>query len=440
MVAIVSDSLIPQEAEYLKNVLYRYMYSRENLGKEAVENVIKELRAEIEKIHAQHKENTMADVIKLKTAEDQIAQLKADSEKASNSVVEIQAKLLVAEEKLRNVEKSREQESEASENECEKLRAELDQVKKQCEEEVAKQKEESETAVQEFKTRAEKKLAKIKAAAEKDVTSAKAELLLEMDELRRNLSDRDRRIDELVVEKARMEQQIIGQQEMEKELEQRRVKEKEATDKLRGVKQQQSTTERKRSCDDRIKRTEPVKATPDTSKLDEGREAQSHLESSEDKCKELENRLDDLVTELDQTTASLNEERARAGSDLAELEQLRSGTETQIQNMAAQLKASEEKLLEKEQELEAAKSAQAESAAVVSSLESELATLKQQLEESTRKAAEDSEGSSASLQKLQQSLIAEEKRVLELLEQLKTEQTEAKRREQKAKDDAKKDR
>ncbi|KIH52904.1 hypothetical protein ANCDUO_16986, partial [Ancylostoma duodenale] len=127
-------------------------------------------------------------------------------------------------------------------------------------------------------------------------------------------------------------------------------------------------------------------------------------------------------------------------SDLAELELLRSGTETQIQIMAAQLKASEEKLLEKERELEAAKSAQAESAAMVSNLESELDTLKEQLEESTRKAAEDSERSSASLQKLQQSLIAEEKRVLELLEQLKTEQAEAKRREQKAKDDAKKDR
>lgn len=50
-----------------------------------------------------------------------------------------------------------------------------------------------------------------------------------MDDLRRNLSERDRRVDELVVEKARTEQQLIGQQEMEKELEQRRLKEKEVS-------------------------------------------------------------------------------------------------------------------------------------------------------------------------------------------------------------------
>ncbi|ETN81391.1 GRIP domain protein [Necator americanus] len=230
-------------------------------AKQDQENVIKELRAEIEKIQSQYKESSDVDEKKLRAAEDRIAQLKAESEKATSSIVETQAKLLVAEEKLRNVEESRKQEKSeeerireqyanalenlkselaeahsrmkatvSAEKECEKLRLELEQVRKQCEEEIAKQKEESETSVQEFKTRAEKKLAKIKAAAEKDVTSAKAELLLEMDELRRNLSDRDRRIDELVVEKARMEQQIIGQQEIEKELEQRRTKEKELTD------------------------------------------------------------------------------------------------------------------------------------------------------------------------------------------------------------------
>lgn len=45
-------------------------------------------------------------------------------------------------------------------------------------------------------------------------------------------------------------------------------------------------------------------------------------------------------------------------SELAQLEELRSGTETQIKDMASQLKATEEKLLAKEQELEATKSAQ----------------------------------------------------------------------------------
>ncbi|KAK6036105.1 M protein repeat protein, partial [Cooperia oncophora] len=107
-----------------------------------------------------------------------------------------------------------------------RLKNELDQIKKEYEEKAARQKEESDTAIQDFKLKAEKKIAKIKAAAEKDVTSAKAELLLEVDQLRRTISERDRRIDELVVEKARTEQQLIGQREMEEELEQRRSKEK----------------------------------------------------------------------------------------------------------------------------------------------------------------------------------------------------------------------
>ncbi|EPB72114.1 GRIP domain protein [Ancylostoma ceylanicum] len=334
------------------------------------ENVIKELRAEIEKIHAQHKETSIVDDMKLKAAEDQIAQLKADSEKASNSVVEIQAKLLVAEEKLRNVEKTREQEksederireqyanalenlkselaeahnrlksTEASESECEKLRAELDQVKKQWEEEVAKQKEESETAVQEFKTRAEKKLAKIKAAAEKDVTSAKAELLLEMDELRRNLSDRDRRIDELVVEKARMEQQIIGQQEMEKELEQRRAKEKELSDfrknaerrvveletenRLLGEKNAE-LSKYKEENDARVEESgrniqelqDKIKSLEDANEEGFRKAAAKHDSDNKKAVRELQREVKQLYVELNEKTEALDMANAR----LAELE------------------------------------------------------------------------------------------------------------------------
>ncbi|KAK6744703.1 hypothetical protein RB195_011427 [Necator americanus] len=336
----------------------------------AKENVIKELRAEIEKIQSQYKESSDADEKKLRAAEDRIAQLKAESEKATSSIVETQAKLLVAEEKLRNVEESRKQEkseeerireqyanalenlkselaeahsrmkaTESAEKECEKLRLELEQVRKQCEEEIAKQKEESETSVQEFKTRAEKKLAKIKAAAEKDVTSAKAELLLEMDELRRNLSDRDRRIDELVVEKARMEQQIIGQQEIEKELEQRRTKEKELTDFRKTVERRvveletenrllgERNAELSKCKEENDARTEEsqkniqqlqdkIKSLENANEEGFRKAAAKHDSDSKKAVRELQREVKQLYVELNEKTEALDTANAR----LAELE------------------------------------------------------------------------------------------------------------------------
>ncbi|WKY02166.1 hypothetical protein Q1695_015857 [Nippostrongylus brasiliensis] len=222
------------------------------------EKIISELRVEIERIHTQHMESVAAEQNKFLEAQKKIEQLDASEKQARNSLMEMQAQIVIAEEKLRTVEKTREKEkyeeerireqyanalenlktelaeahgrisaSETAESECQRLKKELDLLKKQCEDESARQKEEAETAIQDYKLKAEKMISKIKTAAEKDVTSTKAELLLEMDDLRRNLSERDRRIDELIVEKARTEQQLIGQQEMEKELEQRRVKEKE---------------------------------------------------------------------------------------------------------------------------------------------------------------------------------------------------------------------
>uniref|UniRef100_A0A183GK27 protein-histidine N-methyltransferase n=1 Tax=Heligmosomoides polygyrus TaxID=6339 RepID=A0A183GK27_HELPZ len=207
------------------------------------------------------KEDELQKQIALSSDQDKISKLGASEKEARNSLLELQAQLIVAEEKLKNVEKARAQEkyeeerireqyanalenlkteladahnriniAESAESECERLKNELEKVKKQCEDEAAKYKEETDSAIQDYKLKAEKKIAKIKAAAEKDVNSAKAEFLLEMDDLRRNLSERDRRVDELVVEKARTEQQLIGQQEMEKELEQRRLKEKELND------------------------------------------------------------------------------------------------------------------------------------------------------------------------------------------------------------------
>ncbi|WKY02167.1 hypothetical protein Q1695_015857 [Nippostrongylus brasiliensis] len=224
----------------------------------SVEKIISELRVEIERIHTQHMESVAAEQNKFLEAQKKIEQLDASEKQARNSLMEMQAQIVIAEEKLRTVEKTREKEkyeeerireqyanalenlktelaeahgrisaSETAESECQRLKKELDLLKKQCEDESARQKEEAETAIQDYKLKAEKMISKIKTAAEKDVTSTKAELLLEMDDLRRNLSERDRRIDELIVEKARTEQQLIGQQEMEKELEQRRVKEKE---------------------------------------------------------------------------------------------------------------------------------------------------------------------------------------------------------------------
>nr|CDJ81914.1 GRIP domain containing protein [Haemonchus contortus] len=125
--------------------------------------------------------------------------------------------------------------TEASETECDRLKQELEQIRKECEENAARHQEETDATVKQLRSKAEKKIAKIKAAAEKDVSSVKAELLLEVDQLRRDVSDRDRRIDELTLEKARTEQQLIAQQQLKEELEQRRLKEKEMNESRKSI-------------------------------------------------------------------------------------------------------------------------------------------------------------------------------------------------------------
>ncbi|VDL87521.1 unnamed protein product, partial [Nippostrongylus brasiliensis] len=157
------------------------------------EKIISELRVEIERIHTQHMESVAAEQNKFLEAQKKIEQLDASEKQARNSLMEMQAQIVIAEEKLRTVEKTREKEkyeeerireqyanalenlktelaeahgrisaSETAESECQRLKKELDLLKKQCEDESARQKEEAETAIQDYKLKAEKMISKIK--------------------------------------------------------------------------------------------------------------------------------------------------------------------------------------------------------------------------------------------------------------------------------------
>ncbi|KAJ1360960.1 hypothetical protein KIN20_020096 [Parelaphostrongylus tenuis] len=218
--------------------------------------VITELRDEIDKLQHQQETATTMYEEKLRLAESEIMALKASEDNATKSLVENQGKLIMIEEELHAMEKSREYErlegdrrrceyekaleklnsdlieannriqlAKPIENECERLKMELSEIKKQCEDEIARQKKESESAIRDLKSKAEKKLGKIKAATDKEVTTVKADFALKIDELQRTLSERNCLIDKMVIEKAQMEQKYIEQQEMENELRSRREKE-----------------------------------------------------------------------------------------------------------------------------------------------------------------------------------------------------------------------
>nr|CDJ91376.1 mushroom body defect protein [Haemonchus contortus] len=258
---LTQSASLESEAELKEEQLKREISLREDQ-----ENLVTELRKEIERIHSEHKEDVAAEFSKLNSAQARIEQLVAKEAEDKKLLVDMQSKVVIAEEKLRDIEKTREQEkfeeerireqyasalenvkqeladahkrirmTEASETECDRLKQELEQIRKECEENAARHQEETDATVKQLRSKAEKKIAKIKAAAEKDVSSVKAELLLEVDQLRRDVSDRDRRIDELTLEKARTEQQLIAQQQLKEELEQRRLKEKEMNESRKSI-------------------------------------------------------------------------------------------------------------------------------------------------------------------------------------------------------------
>ncbi|XGW16164.1 hypothetical protein V3C99_001537 [Haemonchus contortus] len=258
---LTQSASLESEAELKEEQLKREISLRKDQ-----ENLVTELRKEIERIHSEHKEDVAAELSKLNSAQAKIEQLVAKEAEDKKLLVDMQSKVVIAEEKLRDIEKTREQEkfeeerireqyasalenvkqeladahkrirmTEASETESVRLKQELEQIRKKCEENAARHQEETDATVKQLRSKAEKKIAKIKAAAEKDVSSVKAELLLEVDQLRRDVSDRDRRIDELTLEKARTEQQLIAQQQLEEELEQRRLKEKEMNESRKSI-------------------------------------------------------------------------------------------------------------------------------------------------------------------------------------------------------------
>ncbi|KAK6058814.1 M protein repeat protein, partial [Cooperia oncophora] len=173
----------------------------------------------------------------------------------------------------------------------------------------------------------------------------------------------------------------------------------------------------------------------------EEKTARSQCEDSENHCRQLESRLDELLMELDRSHATFNEERARAESELTELQNSKHEAESQIAEISEKLKISEEALLSKEQELELLRN---NVSVQTKAFEDEISELKEELKECAASAAVASESSTASLRQVQNSLIEEEKRVLELRQKLKEEQaqlstlqSEAKQREEQLKSEMK---
>ncbi|CAJ0943290.1 unnamed protein product, partial [Mesorhabditis belari] len=108
------------------------------------------------------------------------------------------------------------------ETENRKLHADLENLTKEFNEYREQQQKEQDTAVSELKKKAEGKLGKMKKEFEKDVAAAKSELLLKVDEHRTALSEKEKKLDEMRIEKAKLEQQLIGEEELRKELSQER--------------------------------------------------------------------------------------------------------------------------------------------------------------------------------------------------------------------------
>ncbi|KAK6012646.1 hypothetical protein OSTOST_22180 [Ostertagia ostertagi] len=143
----------------------------------------------------------------------------------------------------------------------------------------------------------------------------------------------------------------------------------------------------------------------------EEKAVRSQHADSENHCRQLESRIDELILEMDKLHATFNEERARAESELTELQELQHRTESQVVDLSEKLRISEETLLSKERDLESARN---NLNTQTLAFENEISELKEKLKESTESAAVASERSTASLREVQNSLIEEEKRVLEL--------------------------
>ncbi|VDM39214.1 unnamed protein product [Toxocara canis] len=100
--------------------------------------------------------------------------------------------------------------------EKDRLAAELVMAKEECAKATSKAEEETDQAVSEIKRKAEIKVGKIKKQCEADVQAAKAELLLQLSDMRSQIEDRDVQIDEFKLTVAELQQKLIDEGENEK--------------------------------------------------------------------------------------------------------------------------------------------------------------------------------------------------------------------------------
>uniref|UniRef100_A0A915BDS5 GRIP domain-containing protein n=1 Tax=Parascaris univalens TaxID=6257 RepID=A0A915BDS5_PARUN len=162
---------------------------------------LKQSRAEEEGLRA--KLATLQEEYKRKQEkEDEINEQYALALKNSNGQLE-EAQKQLAELDLVRVEKDR-------------LSAELSMAKEDCVTASAKAKEETERAVNEIKRKAEAKVAKIRKQCDADIQAAKAELLLQLNDMRTQIADRDLQIDELKLIIAELQQKLIDEGENER--------------------------------------------------------------------------------------------------------------------------------------------------------------------------------------------------------------------------------
>ncbi|KAK0417286.1 hypothetical protein QR680_012920 [Steinernema hermaphroditum] len=112
----------------------------------------------------------------------------------------------------------------AAEKECEALKKIVDdreeafkEQRNLMEDELKAAKEESDRRVDEFKTKAEKKIGKMKRQCETDIHTAKAELLLELDEKRSELTSKQEEVDSLKLSLSSLEAQRSEMNQLKEE-------------------------------------------------------------------------------------------------------------------------------------------------------------------------------------------------------------------------------
>ncbi|PAV83858.1 hypothetical protein WR25_19595 [Diploscapter pachys] len=249
---------------------------------------IESLQAEIDKLHTQ-----------IGKIEEQRNKEKEEENIVRNQYVKaletVKEELLVANGKEKEMKKAEEMRKEL-EVKVSKLEEELKQKEEQVETVRASASQSTEAAVLDIKQKAEKKLAKLKQTMDgkiEEAQTAKQGAEAEVEKLRASLAEVEKKFDAIVVDKAKLEQQLILRESIEKELQEAKYREEKTSSKVNELEKKIW------SLEEEVARIEEEKA--------ESEEERSKLQEALEKNKEEIEQLQEKIKSLSES----NEESFR---------------------------------------------------------------------------------------------------------------------------------